>query len=107
MKRTLILTICAVSLAFMVSGCAAVASPVGVGLVYTNVEAPLTATSNVKGSKRGTAKCTNVLGISAFGDCSIAAAQKNGGISTISTVDSESFGILLLFSTYTTIVTGE
>ena len=88
------------------SGCASVVSPVRGGIV-TAVTSPITATANEKGSKKGDAVCRNILGIVAYGDCSVEAAANDGSISKISTVDVKSFSILGIYSSYTTIVTGE
>ncbi|MDR1317405.1 MAG: TRL-like family protein [Spirochaetales bacterium] len=68
---------------------------------------PIAATGNPVGSKVGTAIQTNYLSIFGGGDAGIAAAAKAGGITTISTVDMQAFGIGGIYGTYTTIVTGE
>ena len=89
----------------ILTGCAGVASPV-VGVIYTDVKGPITATSNARGSDQGTAEATSILGLIAMGDASIEAACEQGGISTISSVDHKSWSILGLYSKFTTIVTG-
>lgn len=69
---------------------------------------PVTATSNPIGNKVGTAKATGFLGALFFNaDASIQTAAKNGGITTISTVDIKHTSVLGLIVTYETIVTGE
>ena len=73
-----------------------------------SITLPVAATSNPVGTKVGTAKATGLLGILFIGsDASIKSAAKNGGISTISTVDIKQGNILGLIWTYETIVTGE
>ncbi len=89
-----------------ISGCAMVSAPVS-GMISTSVKAPITATSNAQGSKEGTSVCKSILGLFAFGDCSVEAAVIDGQISEISTIDAKSFSILGIYSSYTTIVTGE
>ncbi len=88
------------------SGCAMVSAPV-TGIISTSVKAPLSATSNAQGSKEGTSICKSIFGLFAYGDCSIEAAVIDGQISEISTIDAKSFSILGIYSSYTTIVTGE
>lgn len=93
----------------LVSGCAATArSPVTGGL-YTNVDAPVTATSNVAEGeyKVGEASATSVLGLVATGDASIQAAMENGGITEIYHVDYETQSILGLYAEYTVMVYGQ
>ena len=75
--------------------------------LYHNVLTPVTATSNVVGTKVGKASATNVLGIVATGDASINAAAKDAGIKKISHVDQEEVSVLGLFSKVTTFVYGE
>lgn len=95
-----------VCLAFLVSSCAFVASPV-LGGLYTDVKAPLTATSNPVARKVGTAEASSILGIVATGDASIEAAARNGGITKISHVDYQAKNILGIYATFTVYVYGE
>ena len=83
------------------------ASVPNVATIYTDVTEAHTATSNVVGTKVGSATATNVLGILATGDASINAAAKQAGIKKISHVDTKKFSILGLFTTLTTYVYGE
>lgn len=96
---------CAVLAAFL-GGCAAGAYPTA-GLIYSSAKAPVTATESSADSKVGKSVCTTILGLVATGDCSIDAAKANGGISSVSSVDYETFNILGIYSTYTTIVKGK
>ena len=76
-----------------------------VGMVYTDISAPTTATC-ASGSKVGTATSTTYLALWAEGDASINAAKKNGGITTVSSVDTKVHSILGIITTYTTTVRG-
>jgi hypothetical protein len=68
---------------------------------------PVTATSNQVGDKVGMSKAQGYLGFLWFDqDASIQKAAKNGGITTISTVDIKSTNLLGIIMTYETIVTG-
>ncbi len=96
-----------VAIAFFLAGCANVRSPVGDGLIVTNVKAPVTVTSTTGADKVGNSTCVNVLGIIAFGDCSIGAAMKNAGITKVQHVDHKSNSVLSVVSWYTTIVYGQ
>ncbi|MGD0946428.1 MAG: TRL-like family protein [Candidatus Binatia bacterium] len=59
------------------------------------------------GPRTGTAMAESYLGWIAVGDASVAAACKNGGIRKIATIDTHGTTILGIYSTWTTIVTGE
>lgn len=102
MKNLLIILVSVV----LLSSCAAVKAPV-LGLLYTDVKAPLAATSNSNSSKVGTAEATSILGLVATGDASIEAAAKSAGITKIHHVDEHSTSILGIISTYKVIVYGE
>jgi len=93
----------AVFAAAMVSGCA---TPVPVGGLFTDVTLPLQATAGSGGSKTGTAVCNSYLGMLSTGDCSIATAKANGGISTVTHMDWQANNILGLIGTYTLTVYG-
>lgn len=95
---------------FLASGCAALSprAPV-IGTVYTDVEGPVTATSNsapLDGLSVGRATARSYLGIVAQGDASIQAAMENGGISEVHHVDFETKSILGIYAEYTVIVYG-
>ncbi len=97
----------AVLVLLLFSGCAAFAVAPVSGFLYTDVQAPLTATSNSGASKVGEAKCSSILGLVAQGDCSIDAAAKNGGITRVQHVDYKSTNILGIYATFTVFVYGE
>lgn len=90
-------------IAGMLSGCA---STIPVGAIYTEVKLPQSSTPNA-GKKEGTAECKSFLSLIATGDCSIAAAKKQGGISKVSHVDWEAMSILGLIGNYKIHVYGE
>lgn len=99
--------LCALSLsgAIALFGGCAITGATG-GFVYTNTTPPITATSTAGATKEGRATCTNILGIVAYGDCSVDTAAKAGNISQIRSVDYNDWSILSLFATTTTIVKG-
>lgn len=76
-----------------------------VGAVYTDVKAPVAAGSG-GGARVGTATSTTYLGLVSIGDASVTAAKRNGGISSVSTVDEHIKSILGIVTTYTTTVRG-
>lgn len=101
--------IAAIAVAFMFSSCAMFA-PMGgqlSGVLYTGVQAPVTATSNEVGTKVGTSSCINVLGLVSMGEGSIQEAAKQAGITKISHVDKKTTGVLGLFSKDEIFVYGE
>jgi len=87
-------------------GCMIVTSP-AMGNLYTDVKAPLSATSNTGYSKVGKASCQSILGLIATGDASIEAAAKSQGITKIHHVDYESKNILGIVGSYTVVVYGD
>ena len=95
------------SVALILYGCASTSSPVGQGMIITNVYGPIAATGNVGDAKVGYSKCVNILGLVAVGDASINAAMKQGKISKIHHVDNKFLSVLFFFTKHTTIVYGE
>lgn len=90
----------------LLSSCAASKSPL-TGFWYTDVKAPLAATSNSGSSKVGSASAKSILGIVATGDASIDAAAKSAGITKIHHVDEQATSILGIIATYKVYVYGE
>ena len=101
--KSLIAGVCLLSFV----GCAQIVMSPALGVLYTDVSGPLTATSAERGSKTGVATAESILGLVALGDASIQAASRNGGITKIKTVDFDSKNILGIYGTFTTRVTGE
>ena len=94
-------------LAFFVSGCASVSTPVGPGFLVTNVKGPVAVGSVTAGEKRvGKACAASYLGLVAAGNASIDKAKEQAGIIEVASVDHSSFSFLVLYSRYCTIVTG-
>ena len=83
--------------AFLLSACA---SSYPVGSIYTKVSLPVGATSNAKGKKVGEASCKSILAMVAIGDCSIAAAKKNGNITSVTCMDWDAENILGIIGNY-------
>ncbi len=107
MKRIIPL-VAAITLATMLfTGCAAYAVTPVFGALYTDVKAPLTATSNSEYSKVGTGEATSILGLIATGDASIQTAARNAGITKIHHVDFESKSVLGIYAKFTVYVYGE
>jgi hypothetical protein len=102
MKNLLIISV----LALFLTSCIAVSTPV-LGTLYTDVKAPLAATSNSGSSKVGTATAQAIFGLVATGDASIEAAAKSAGITKIHHVDYHSKNILGIIGTFTVMVYGE
>jgi hypothetical protein len=104
MNKTALSTLALVSLASLV-GCA---STQPVGRLYTEVQLPVTATSNNgPAPKVGVAECRSYLALITVGDASIEAAKKNGGITKVHHVDWEAKNILGIYGTYRVTVHGE
>jgi hypothetical protein len=100
-KVTLVMVIAACI--FLVSGC---------GALYTNVKTPMpTLEMQVNAdnqAKVGTASATAYLWVIVVGDCSVASAMKDGGITRIHHVDTDINTILGgLYGKFTTVVYGE
>jgi len=105
--KTLKIFVVSAVLALFLSGCAAYTDSPALGALYTDVKAPLIATSNGGSTKVGTAQATSILGLVATGDASIEAAAKSAGIKKIHHVDYQSTNILGIFATYKVYVYGE
>ena len=77
-------------------------------LIYGKVMGPVTATSqSVAGAKTGRACAQSVLGIAAFGNASIDAAKKAGGITSVVSVDFESTTVLFgVYAQFCSVVKG-
>lgn len=88
---------------FALTGCATTQP---IGMVYTDATLPSKVTEVAGSTKQGVAECKDILHIVATGDCSIATAAKNGGITQIQSVDTKVMSILGIYSTFTTTVTG-
>jgi TRL-like protein family len=98
MKLIKVLAVVVVA-AFLLTGC-----------LYSNVKTPFDTDldKTVLGQKEGKATLYSVLWLFSWGDMSVAAAAKNGGITTLNHMDAEAFQILFgLYSKTSIIVYGE
>jgi hypothetical protein len=77
-----------------------------IGMIYNNTTAPLFGGDGI-GDKSGTAYSECVLGVAGWGDCSIQAAAKQGGISEIMSTDYTIENYLGVYQKFTTIVHGK
>jgi len=103
MKLVLVLMTMAV---LFLGGCATSRAPM-VGVLYSNGESGVAATSNPSGNRVGEACMMSALGLIAWGDASIETARRNGGITMITTVDESTTRILgFVYSKYCTVVRG-
>jgi len=96
-------------LVIMMWGCAT-SSPV-TGIVTSTTHSGLGSAGVVDNAvpitKEGRSKCISVLGIYAYGDCSVEAAKANGGIKNVQSVSHETSGIAFFYHRYSTIVKGD
>ncbi len=102
MKRLIIALLGVVVL----SGCATARAPV-TGFWYTETQSSITATANAAGNRVGQACAQSILGLVATGDASVETARRNGGITTITSIDESSNSILGIIAKYCTIVRGK
>jgi len=112
----LVLLFLGVSAMFGLSGCAANLYPGGpsvAGFIYTDVKDPAQHLSvavdmTARGTKVGTSNANAFLGLFAFGDASLDAAMKAGGITKVHHVDHQvQLALGGLWASTTTIVHGE
>ena len=88
-------------------GCVSAPFQPPVGLV-AHVKAPLSTDGNWKvGMKSGSASVQSVLGLYAWGDCSITAAAENGGLRRIDFVDYEYNNVIGIWQKATVTAYGE
>jgi len=92
----------------LLAGCMSVQSPVAPGLLFTSVKGTHGATEvpSGPGDKTGRACAHNILGLIAIGDASTAAAKRDAGITTVTTVDFDSTTVLGIYGGSCTVVSG-
>jgi hypothetical protein len=92
-------------------GCASIAfAPAGgnvLGFLYADAGTGSAATENNIGKKKGEACASSILGLITTGDAGIRAAADAGGITQISSIDSNYMNILGLYSKFCTVVSGD
>jgi hypothetical protein len=78
------------------SGCYTTPVMPPMGLIYSDVKAPLTAEAEKPAmtEQKGEASSESVLGLVAWGDCSLEAAARNGKLSTIEYADYEYMNVV-------------
>jgi hypothetical protein len=76
------------------------------GVIYTDLDAPLTLGGGDFGSRRGESSVECFLGLISTGDAGVRAAAKNGGISQVKRVDYEFYNLLGIYQRYTTVAYG-
>jgi len=106
MKNLISVALSVVAVCVILTGCAMPSNRLGHGGIYGDAIEPVAATSSANSSKTGKSCSSNILGIIATGDASVDAAKKDGGITTVSTVDVETTNILTFYATVCTIVHG-
>ncbi|MBV1873468.1 MAG: TRL-like family protein [Gammaproteobacteria bacterium] len=79
------------------------------GMLYSDIQAPLSIEpeGTKLGNKVGEASSTNILGLYAVGDVSVAAAAEAGGITTVRHIDYKMKNLLGVLSTFTIVVHGD
>ncbi len=99
------------ALAMTVIGCAGLGYPVG--SLYTGTQVPHgvnvneTSGPGKSGDKQGESCATGILGLAAFGDASLDAAKKAGGVSELHSVEFHNTNILGIYSQGCTVVHGK
>ena len=101
MKKLLLIAL----VAFGLAGCTTAPFRPSIGTAYTDFKAPLQLEydNTDLGHKVGTADSMSVLGLFAFGDCSVQTAAKSAGIKTIKHVDYEFTNVVFGIYTKTTV----
>ena len=79
------------------------------GLVYSKVEAPVSPAvmGREVGALKGEASAKSLFGLVAWGDASVEAAIRDGGITSPRHIDYKFFNVALVYQEFTTIVYGE
>ncbi|HKK50342.1 MAG TPA: TRL-like family protein, partial [Myxococcota bacterium] len=79
------------------------------GVVYTDIEAPLSpvAFGRSIGARKGEASSQSILGLVAWGDASVEAAARDGLITEPKHIDYGYFNVLGVYQSFTTIVRGD
>jgi len=96
------------SLMLLAGSLGCVAAPVvpPLGVIYSNIDAPLTIGPSDTAGRRGEASVKSWFGLFSTGDASVKAAADNGGITDVKRVDYQFKNVLFLYQRYTTVVHG-
>ena len=92
------------------SGCYSTPVMPPIGIAYADIKAPLTAEAEKPAvtTQHGEASSESVLGLIAWGDCSLATAAGNGKLSTIEYVDYSYTNVVFgVYQKFTVIVHGK
>jgi TRL-like protein family len=104
--RTTLAAACTASF-LALSGCYSAPIMPPVGLVFSSVHAPVQPAGEI-GSLTGRASCHAILGVAAWGNCSLKAAATAAGITTVKHSDYTFRNIVLgAYQSYTTVVYGD
>lgn len=106
---TLCLGVCALFLGGCAVGPSAPFEPAH-AIVFNNTSAPLSTEfkeTPLVGVKRGEASTINILGMFAFGDCSLRTAAQEGDLQTIEFADYVNLNVLGIFQKTTVVVYGK
>lgn len=76
------------------------------GIVYTDIDAPLTLAGDT-GTRRGESTVTAWLGLFSTGDGGVKAAAANGGITQVKRVDYEYYNLIGIYQRYKTVAYGD
>jgi TRL-like protein family len=104
--KTFLALAISVPLALTFAGCIAAPVVPPTGLVYTDIQAPLTFRAEPS-TKRGTASTSSILGLFAWGDGGVNAAAHNGAIHDVKQVEYEFLNVIGVYQRYTTVVYGD
>ncbi len=104
MKKLIVVLLLAVAVGM--SGCTYPRGVVMAPIMLDQIGPEAAFDNNVGSSKVGRAQAQGIILVGS-GDASIAAAARNGGITKIHHVDSETFNVLGIYSRYETIVYGQ
>ena len=88
------------------SGCVGAPVVPPLGMVYTDIDAPLSLTGET-GSRRGEATVIAWLGLVSTGDASVKAAAAAGGITTVKRVDYDFYNFLGIYQRFKTVAYGD
>jgi hypothetical protein len=101
------------AMAVILLGCGAMNSQYPFGSLYTGVQSPHVTNRNEtsgpgkSGDKQGEACATGILGVVAFGDASLDAAKKAGGVTEVHSVEHHGSNILGIYVQGCTIAVGK
>ena len=110
-SKTLLCMVFGLSLGLALSGCSFIVSPVvppiGTAVNVTTFPVDIEYGPNDIGPTVGKSKTQSILGLVAWGDCSVETAAKNANIQQIDHVDARYFNILGVYMEYETSVWGK